>query len=181
MTGILKVQCVSDAQGELATDFSEAVCLCFRKIPSKGGVLDGATGIEGYLQWCERDVRSCVTGTMTSGGTVHLSISGDSVIVGAPENLEWMRNLKFEGSLVDGRLKGEFSLSTVVDKVPSLAPGNSQVHQLSLPPQIRQFLSVRSTFKAHLLVKENTPEGQYIATVEVSTYTYSKMLLFHKF
>lgn len=170
MTGVLKVQSVLGAQGELATDVSEVVCLCFRKVSAEGS---GKTEIEGYLNWCERDVRSRVTGTIFPSGAVQLSIGADAIILGAPENLEWMRNLRFEGTLTDGRLKGAFALSTVIDRGPALAPGSARIDQLSLPAEIRYFVSARAA-KSHLLVKESTPEGQYIATVEVEPYLKPK-------
>jgi hypothetical protein len=172
MTGTIKVQSVMGAQGELANEISEVVCLVYRAVPSgnNGSVSGRTTPIEGYLNWCERDVRSKISGSITPSGTVQFSITGDSVILGPPESLEWLKGLRFEGTLVNDQLKGNFQLSTAVDTLPAVAPGSSRVDQLSLPPEIRYFASARAAFKAHLLVKENSPEGQYIATVEVAPY-----------
>jgi hypothetical protein len=182
MTGVLKIPAVFAAQGEFSHDSSEVVCLCYREVNDSSSndamiprAVDerdsrGVIRIEGFLEWCERDVRSRITGTLSADGSIAFSISSNSVVLGPPESLEFLSSVQFQGTLVDGQIKGGLTMGLLVDTLPPVEPGCSRIDQLSLPPEVKYFASVRATVMAHLMVKENAAEGQYVVTVEVCPY-----------
>ena len=139
------------------------ICIGYRRVKTANGddevVIDscGASQslIEGYVEWCERGVRSKISGAIsmrpslsssnnsscsssTSGnssgkgegiklaseldsGTTFVQkftfkIDPNSVVLGPSERLEWLNGLSFNGTLIEDKLQGSFTMthSTVV-------------------------------------------------------------------
>ena len=180
-TGVASIPAVLGAEGELANPISEVVCLSYRLSRDQSQVAeDGTSYIEGHLHWCERNVRSRLTGTIspTSSGkeAIKLSIPAKATFDGAPEKLEWLQSLTFEGFVVDGEIKGSFSTKLLVDVPNALDPGQARIDKFSISSSVRYtcetkkgvFLS--STGVEQLKVADTADEGQYVVQVEIVPY-----------
>jgi len=181
MTGVLKRDAILAAQGDMASPSSEVVCLCYRPKSAAVAPADGSVEeIEGYLDWCERGVRSILSGTINpSTGAVRLRISqkecsndNESTILGPPESMSWLRDLIFEGKIVEGRISGNFTLAAMAPCPPPVTPGQTRIDKFTVPAVCQHKVGVRGPagLAEVLLVKEDTIEGQYSATIEICSY-----------
>ena len=182
LTGTISIPAVLGAEGELAFSISEVVCLCYRAKIRKGDNIIDEVPIEGYLQWCDRNARSMILGKIRrlANGTdsITLTLSSNATFDGAPEKLEWLQNLTFEGFVVDGTLHGSFSVSVLVDAPNPLDPGGTRIDKFTISPLIKYssdtkkgvFISSTVAGIEHLSVIDTAEEGQYVVEVEVAPF-----------
>ena len=71
---------------------------------------DAIRDIEGYIDWCERGVRSRIHGTLTSAGVCEFSITPTgTALLGPPDSISWLHSLTFTGTVCEGRLRGSYT------------------------------------------------------------------------
>lgn len=106
LTGVFKRAACTAAQGEMALDAAEVVCLAYRLKPSDSNDMltkvnssvDSVIAIEGYLDWCERGVRSRLQGYSYATGEFRFTICGPkATILGPPDSMDWLQSLSFQG------------------------------------------------------------------------------------
>lgn len=114
LTGVFKRNGCVAAQGDMAADAAEVVCLAYRHTPTESNDVLAKPGplprtsvdssvvtviaIEGYLDWCERGVRSRLQGYSYSTGEFRFTISGPkATILGPPDSMDWLQSLVFQG------------------------------------------------------------------------------------
>ena len=184
LTGTICIPAVLGAEGELASNISEVVCLCYRpKIKiRKGQSTFDEVPIEGYLQWCDRNARSMIVGKSrrlsSIAESVTITVLSNATFDGAPEKLEWLQNITFEGHIIDGALQGSFSISVLVDAPIPLDPGGVRIDKFTIPPSIKyssdtkKGVLISSTVAGieHLSVVDTADEGQYVVEVEVAPF-----------
>ena len=80
--------------------------------------------IEGYLEWSERNIRSKLNGKyFPQSNLLEFEISKNSVVLGDPEKLNWLNNLKFSGLLTNESINGNFEMNYNILKEKILEPG----------------------------------------------------------
>jgi hypothetical protein len=102
-------------QGETTDNATEVICLCYRMKDFTGDIVTKKSGeIEGYLDWCDRHVRSRISGIISESGNLEFFIIENSTILGSPESMEWLQNLAFSGYFQEGELSGSISIQYYV-------------------------------------------------------------------
>jgi hypothetical protein len=169
MTGTLTKEAIPGSLGD-STSNSEVVCLCYRIKNGIDSIVDSDTQLlEGFIDWCERGVRSQMTGCLTKDGVVTLDISKDSTVLGAPESMEWLQGLSFQGTLSNGKIKGNLSYSTNVSCPASLREGECRLDQYEIPKGVTVKNDFSSSFPTKtILTVDEGKEGQYFITIEVN-------------
>lgn len=182
LTGTICIPAVLGAEGELSSSISEVVCLCYRPKIGKGQSTSDEVPIEGYLHWCDRNARSMIVGKsrrMSSGTEfVTVTVPSNATFDGAPEKLEWLQSITFEGYVVDKTLQGSFSISVLVDAPIPLDPGGLRIDKFTIPPSIKYssdskkgvLISSSVVGIEHLSVIDTAEEGQYVVEVEVAPF-----------
>lgn len=145
LTGIIKLgsgtpyylRNVIDSDGQV-------VCVCFRETGE-------SAAIEGYIEWCELDVRSRIAGSLIDD-KVEFSMVMDNkcaVVMGSPEKLDWCHGLKFSGEIKGGKLTGDFEVSVLKSMAPLLQPGEIRIDEANLDADIT---FIKDTSKGHEIV-----------------------------
>ena len=207
MTGVFRSDGLQVAAGDndpnsATSKTSEVVCLCYREKRDiadsrqssrassprdsahlTGSVQRSSKEIEGYLDWCERGVRSQFTGVLNARGVVRFVIknstnydvdTGTSTIVGPPETMQWLQELTFEGKVENGKLQGPLSFCTHIPCPTPVGVGQTRMDKFAIPRKCEHKTSLlpNGNFCESLKVNDDEPEteGQYIATMEVCGY-----------
>ena len=116
----------------------QVVCIGFRCCQLSGDRGSDDKKIEGYLEWCELDIRSRISGQLYSDGRMNFHLvfdsSNTSVILGAPEKLEWCLGMTCAGRITCGSFFGTAELTTVsTDQTPlSKQSGEMRIDETSL-------------------------------------------------
>jgi hypothetical protein len=153
LTGVFRRSGCSAAQGDMAIDASEVVCLCYRlkinhtdlsfPMSSELSAEEGAE-IEGYIDWCARGTRSRLSGFITPQGSFQFTIvSGSAAILGPPDSMAWLQSLSFQGVVTEGRLLGTYTLSASVRTLPHLKPGEARIDRFAIADKVRGSSGIR--------------------------------------
>jgi hypothetical protein len=191
LTGTLTLEGHIAASPAHRERLSEVVCLAFRPKHASNELEDATENlsqtseIEGYLDWCERGVRSLLIGSLSQDGSLSFSIGGTScvstspdirsTILGPPENMLWMQELKFEGSISQSRLVGDLTVSSQLAKPSPLKAGKIRIDKLCVPNECsyKVATSLWNRTMETLTVVPNTPEGTFVITTEVRALQHS--------
>jgi hypothetical protein len=168
MTGtITRVGIPGAPQGETSDNATEVICLCYRMKEVAGDSQKKSGEIEGYLDWCDRNVRSRISGNLSESGNLEFRIIENSTILGSPESMNWLHNLAFSGHFNDGELAGSLSIQYNV-QTPCLNQGEIRLDLFSIPKEVAYMKKSDSKDRVTetLSVRDGRPEGEYIITVE---------------
>jgi hypothetical protein len=179
LTGICKRRGVSGIrEGKFASDDKEIVCLAYRKIEvgaSKQAAVSShqdAVVIEGYLDWCDRGIRSNVVGVISEGtGEVSFTIPPHSTVLGPPELADWEEStVKFTGkfSAFSKTISGNFSYVVSLPGRPPLNPGEIAVDVERLPRCISH--SRKTDGASILILKEDAKKSKHLIPFNIKPY-----------
>ena len=177
------------------SDTDSAKCLSLAHDKGLFGDMPDGEDIEGYLDWCERGVRSMFCGKITPAGRLRFTIGTPIVgniaaiqqtnsaekgkfsladkeptVLGPPESMQWLRGMVFDGCIDRSRLLGSLKVTTLLPPAPVLRPGQTRLHKLSLPGRCTYQAGVSpwgATMET-VTVNSTAPEGRYVLTAEVS-------------
>eukprot|EP01039_Chlorochromonas_danica_P000707 gene707-769_t len=154
-------------KGALAQGLKEVVCLSYQVMNESNG------DFVGILEWCDRSAKTIVSGKVTESGDVEFSCGGD-VVVGPPERLKWLSNLKFTGSRNGSELQGQLELIVNVETLPPCPRGRIRVDSTRLSSTIQH--NVINGFD-HLAVWTDASDGQYVAVFEITPNVTDKVCM----
>ena len=181
MTGVLRR---SSFYGyvELANPSAEVVCLCYRYVSPED---EPVRQLEGYLDWCERNVRCCLSGShdcVTGTFTFCISpsepgasdVSGSIVMLGPPENLSYLRKLTFTGAIKEDGIKGKLSLLCAAPPQPPLPLGQARFDKLAIPGRCAYKKGPRGAYGAtEVLTLREDSDAVEPATVTIELQSYN--------
>ncbi|RYH28764.1 hypothetical protein EON65_10965, partial [archaeon] len=165
MTGLLTLSNTQGLKGSLAKGLRDIVSLSYSLCPSD---LDGdqRQKVHGMLEWCDRAVKVSVSGVVDEGGVLEI-ISNGQVVSGPPEQLSWLRSLRFTSTQVGGKLEGAVEMTVDSEAVPPVSPGRMRLDVAQLPSEI---IHVSNNSSRDTLTVKEIADGQYIAYFEVAAY-----------
>lgn len=131
LTGVIKF--IGDIPYHMRTvidEVGQSVCICYRHLE------DSPAQFEGYIEWCELNVRSQIRGSFKNDtNELQFNVVNDqcAVILGPPEKLSWCFGLHFHGHIEDSRLVGNVEVSTVTSFNPPLRQGEIRIDESTIP------------------------------------------------
>jgi hypothetical protein len=164
LTGVIQLAgCLPHHLRTVMDQHGQSVCVCYRLLDNS------ASEIEGYIEWCELNVRCQIRGDLkTETNELEFKMVTDkpSVIFGPPEKLSWCFGLSFRGQIEDGRLRGEIEVTTADSFSPPLLPGEIRVSESSLPKGV-SLTKEKSKNLEVISILEGEKATSYFVLVEV--------------
>jgi hypothetical protein len=183
LTGICRRNAVKGvSEGRYSGEEKEIVCFAYRVVEPGGKsatpvervskAVGGNVPIEGYLDWCDRGIRSSLVGTINEETEdVEFTLAPKSTVLGSPELADWESStFTFVGkrNVANNTISGQFSFSMRLPGAPPLNSGDIEVDISALP----KFLSYskRRDNASIVILKDDAKKGKHMVAFNIKPY-----------